>query len=71
MNNSVLKIPFNTAQFVEVFKHYNEAVFPLQIIFVLFGMLAFYFAIKSTFILNKSINIFLPLFGFGWEPFTT
>lgn len=42
-----MKLPFNTAQFLKVFKDYNTTVFPAQIIFIALAVLLIIFAIKK------------------------
>jgi len=42
-----MKMPFTTEQFMQVFKNYNTAVFPVQIILYAAGITAIYFAVKK------------------------
>ena len=44
----MIKTPFTLDQFLDVFKQYNEAVFPAQILFYLVALAAMYLAIKPT-----------------------
>lgn len=48
-----MKTPFTVEQFLEVFRNYNETVFPMQVIFYLISVLAIYLAVKPT---SKSDN---------------
>lgn len=57
-----MKTPFTREQFLEVFKNYNEAVFPMQIIFYFISVLAIYYAIKPTSKSNKIISAILSFF---------
>jgi len=43
-----MRTPFTVEQFFEVFRNYNQSVFPMQIIFYLLGVIAIYFAVKPT-----------------------
>jgi hypothetical protein len=43
-----MKIPFTPEEFLDVFKTYNESVFPLQIFFNLLAIVAIYFAIMKS-----------------------
>jgi Family of unknown function (DUF6064) len=54
-----MKTPFTVGQFMEIFKAYNLAIFPLQIIFFLSAMLAVYLAIKPAQISDKTISSIL------------
>jgi hypothetical protein len=54
-----MKTPFTLEQFLKVFKAYNEAVFPLQILFYLISGIAIYFALKPNPITDKTISIIL------------
>lgn len=57
-----MKIPFTLDQFLEVFKNYNETVFPAQIILYLIGFIAIYLIIKPASISNKIISGLLAFF---------
>lgn len=43
-----MDIPFSAEQFLDVFKQYNETVFPAQIILVLIALASVYLAIRPT-----------------------
>ena len=58
-----MKLPFNIEQFFDVFKTYNVAVFPMQIIFYLLAALIIYLAIKKP---NKSGRIISLILSFLW-----
>jgi hypothetical protein len=58
-----MKIPFTAEQFLEVFKNYNQAVFPMQIVFYLIGFAAMYLVIRPNAHSNKIISTAL---GFLW-----
>jgi Family of unknown function (DUF6064) len=59
-----MKIPFTSEQFFEVFKNYNQIVFPLQILFYLLGFIIIYFALNPNPKSNKIISLLLALFWF-------
>ncbi len=52
-----MKPPFTLEQFLEVFKNYNQAVFPMQIVFYLLSAIAMYLTIKPNQISDRLINI--------------
>jgi hypothetical protein len=56
-----MKPPFTIEQFFAVFKAYNLAVFPLQIIFYLGSLIAIYLTIKSYPLSGKIISGLLSL----------
>jgi len=58
-----MKTPFTLQQFLEIFKNYNEAVFPMQVIFYLAGIVAVYLAIKPN---SKSDKIICGVLSFLW-----
>ena len=57
-----MKTPFSLDQFFEVFKNYNETVFPAQIFLYLTSFMAIYLLIKPTSISNKIISGLLAFF---------
>lgn len=57
-----MKPPFTVEQFLEVFKNYNETVFPMQIIFYLISTVAIYLVIRPNLISDKIISIILSFF---------
>ncbi len=58
-----MKTPFTVEEFLEVFKNYNETVFPIQVLFYLAGMLVIYQAVKPGF---KSDRIISEILAFLW-----
>lgn len=58
-----MRIPFTTAQFFEVIEKYNAAVFPLQIVIGILGILCLYLLYSKNKIRNTFIGSFL---GFLW-----
>jgi hypothetical protein len=54
-----MKTPFSLDQFLAVFKNYNEAVFPMQIILFLLSVLIIYLTIKPKMKYDKTISGFL------------
>lgn len=58
-----MKPPFTIEQFLEVFKNYNQAVFPMQIAFYLIGVVAIYHALKPN---PKSDKVISTILSFLW-----
>ncbi len=58
-----MKPPFTTEQFFDVFKNYNQTVFPMQILFYFLGFVMIYFTIKPSL---KSDSIISLLLAFFW-----
>lgn len=58
-----MKTPFTSEQFFEVFKNYNEKVFPAQIILYLTSFIAIYLIFKTT---SSSGKIISGLLAFFW-----
>ncbi len=58
-----MKPPFTLEKFLEVFKNYNEAVFPMQIVFYLISAVAVYLVIKLN---GKSDKIISSILAFLW-----
>ncbi|WP_310556273.1 DUF6064 family protein [Flavobacterium sp.] len=56
--------PFTSEQFLEVFKNYNQAVFPMQFLIVFLGFLMIYFTIKPNPKSDSIISFLLALFWF-------
>ncbi len=57
-----MKPPFTIEQFLQVFKNYNLAIFPMQIIFYLLAATVIYFSIKKSSASDKMINVTLSFF---------
>ncbi len=57
-----MKLPFTLEQFLEVFKNYNEGVFPMQILFYLMSIIAIYLALKPNAHSNKIISSIMAFF---------
>lgn len=51
-----MKPPFNLEQFLEVFKNYNLAVFPMQLIFYFISAIVIYLALRPNPISSKIIS---------------
>ncbi len=58
-----MKTPFTLDQFFDVFRDYNETVFPMQVIFYLIGIAAIYLTIKTT---ARSDKIISGILAFLW-----
>jgi hypothetical protein len=58
-----MDMPFTTEQFLNVFKQYNEAVFPAQIILNLLAFFGFYLIVRSF---SRSGRILSVLLAFFW-----
>jgi hypothetical protein len=54
-----MKLPFSIEQFLEVFKEYNEAVFPAQVILYLISGVAIYSALNPNPKANKVVSLIL------------
>lgn len=54
-----MNTPFTVEQFLQVFKDYNQAVFPMQIVFYLLGISAVWLAVKSNPVSDKIISSIL------------
>ena len=54
-----MKLPFTVEQFLEIFKNYNQAVYPMQIIFYLLAALVVFLSVKSITNASKIINSIL------------
>lgn len=59
-----MKPPFTSEQFLEVFKNYNLAVFPMQIVFYLIAFWIIYLVFKPNSKSNKIISVVLAIFWF-------
>ena len=57
-----MKLPFTLEQFLEVFRQYNIAVWPMQIIILLLAFIAVYFSIRKTSYSDKLITLILSFF---------
>lgn len=57
-----MKTPFTTDQFLEVFRDYNETVYPVQIVFYLLAIIAAYLAIES----KPKSEIISVILAFFW-----
>lgn len=58
-----MKTPFTADQFLDNFKNYNQAVFPMQIVFYLICFFAIYLVFKPN---SKSDKIISGLIAFFW-----
>jgi hypothetical protein len=58
-----MKPPFTLEQFLEVFTHYNRAVFPMQVVFYLLSAIIIYLVIKPN---PKSDKIISSVLAFFW-----
>jgi hypothetical protein len=57
-----MKLPFTTAQFLEVFKEYNTTVFPVQILLLLLAAFVIYLTMKTVRSSGKTITFVLSFF---------
>ncbi len=57
-----MKAPFTIEQFLHVFRNYNEAIFPIQLIFYLIGAIVIYIVIKPHPLSGKIISGILSFF---------
>lgn len=58
-----MKPPFTLEQFLEVFKNYNQAIFPMQVILYAVSAIAIYLTIKPT---PSSDKIISGIMAFFW-----
>jgi len=57
-----VRLPFTIEQFLDVFRKYNSAVWPIQIVFILLAMAAIYFSFRKRSYTDKIIVITLTFF---------
>ena len=57
-----MKLPFTVEQFLEVFKNYNQTVFPMQIVFYFLGLTVILLSIKRIAYADRIINAILSFF---------
>jgi len=57
-----MKTPFTVEQFFEVFRNYNQSVFPIQILFYIIAAFLIYLILKPSHKSDKIINIILAFF---------
>lgn len=65
----MMELPFTTEQFLDVFRTYNEAIWPTQIIAYLLGTAAVLLPGKNKALFSKIISIILGLFWL-WNGFS-
>ena len=61
---AVMTFPFTQEQFLTIFTQYNLAVFPLQIVFIILGIVALWFVVKKSPISDRIILLILIIFWF-------
>ena len=61
---AVMTFPFTQEQFLTIFSQYNLAVFPLQIVFIILGIVALWFVVKKSPISDRIILLILIFFWF-------
>lgn len=54
-------LPFTTDQFLQVFEHYNVAVWPAQLVLLVIGLLAIYLAVQRKSDSSRFISLILAL----------
>jgi hypothetical protein len=57
-----MKLPFTADQFLEVFRYYNQSIFPLQILFYFLAIAAIFLSIKKIAFADRLINAILSFF---------
>lgn len=57
-----MKMPFTPEEFAEVFRNYNQAIFPLQGVFYLIALVAIFYAIRKTRISSIAVMLILSFF---------
>ena len=58
-----MKLPFTVEQFLEIFKSYNQAIYPLQIIFYMLAALVIFLSIRK---ITNSSRIINGILAFLW-----
>jgi len=58
-----MKTPFTVEQFLDIFRNYNDTVFPMQVIFYVISVIVIYLTIKPT---SKSDRIISGILAFLW-----
>jgi hypothetical protein len=61
---AVMVLPFTSEQFLNIFAQYNLAVFPLQIVFIILGIVALGLVIKKSQLSDRIIALILSFFWF-------
>ena len=61
---ALMTFPFTQEQFLTIFTQYNLAVFPLQIVFIILGIVALWFVVKKSPISDRIILLILIFFWF-------
>jgi hypothetical protein len=61
---ALMTFPFTQEQFLTIFARYNLTIFPLQIIFIIIGIIALWFTIKKSQISDRIILLILIFFWF-------
>jgi hypothetical protein len=61
---ALITFPFTPEQFLNVFAQYNNTVFPLQIVFVVLGIVALGLTIKRSQFSDRAILLILSFFWF-------
>jgi Family of unknown function (DUF6064) len=57
-----MKLPFTIQQFLDVFRQYNIAVWPMQVFIIVLALVAVYFSIRSKTYSNKIVVCILAFF---------
>jgi hypothetical protein len=65
---ALMTFPFTQEQFLTIFTQYNLAVFPLQIVFIILGIIALWFIVKKNYRCQIELSCsFSSSSGSGWE----
>lgn len=59
-----MDLPFNTAEFLDIFKAYNETFFPLQIVFYVLAFVCVYMVLTKSKYTNVTVGNALAFFWF-------
>ena len=60
--NALMKLPFTLQQFLDVFTRYNQAVWPMQFVLVLFALAAVLLCFKKIEAADNLISVLLAFF---------
>jgi hypothetical protein len=58
-----MQYPFTTEQFLNVFKSYNESIFPLQVIFYAIGLFCVYLLFRE---IKNNVKYIIGILSFFW-----
>ena len=57
-----MNLPFTVEQFMKVFESYNQAIWPMQILAYILGLIALYILLRKVSIANRAVSAILAIF---------